>query len=39
MMIMTLAENELSEVRSVSGIIPGAKRRGIKKAKMSGGEE
>jgi hypothetical protein len=27
---MTLAENELSEVRSVSGIIPGAQRRGIK---------
>jgi hypothetical protein len=26
---MTLAENERSEVRSASGIIPGAKRRGI----------
>jgi hypothetical protein len=27
--IMTLAENELCDVRSVSGNIPGAKRRGI----------
>jgi hypothetical protein len=30
---MTLAENELRDVRSVSGIIPGAQRRGIKNVK------